>query len=105
MVFDVEGADMQEFLLNASLFTKSDVCTNCKGKDISLEGKKASEGKYTYISRKCNNAQCGFSSTMGKYQGAGEGYFWKQWEAPWKPNDGVAQSQVKKFSDVSTFSQ
>ena len=75
---EVEGKDLKEALLKASIFTQRDVCLKCQNENISLEGSKTQEG-HIYIKRRCTNEDCTATSTLGTYRD-GTGHFWKGWE-------------------------
>jgi len=79
----VEGRDLKEALLKATVFTIKDYCALCDSEEIALDGNKTGEG-HTYIKRKCLNPECKATSTLGTYKD-GSGYFWNKWEI-WNPN-------------------
>ena len=95
----VEGKELKEELLKASIFTTKDVCFFCKCEDIELEGNKTGEG-HIYIKRRCTNPACKAASNLGTYKD-GSGYFWKNWEI-WSPEGGLSHASAPKMIQGAT---
>lgn len=72
---EVEGKDIKEAMLMATVFTQQDYCSLCNNAKIYWNSNKDKEGNI-YIKRRCS--KCGAESKLGNYKTGG--YFWHKFE-------------------------
>jgi len=101
LTIQVEGKDMKEELMKASIFTHKDKCFLCGCEELELDANKTGEG-HIYIKRKCTNQDCKAASNLGTYKD-GSGHFWHKFEI-WSPTGGLSDASAQK-STPSTTSQ
>ena len=99
LTIQVEGKDMKEELMKASIFTHKDKCFLCGCEELELDANKTGEG-HVYIKRKCTNQECKAASNLGTYKD-GSGHFWNKWEI-WSPSGDFSGMEKKKPTQGST---
>jgi hypothetical protein len=96
-VAEIEIDDREDkiALSKAIVLSANDVCDLCKSEKIVWQQNKAKseKGEFTYIKRRC--LACGATSTLGEYQPAGTGYFWKKFEQ-YQPSQPIRPADQPK---------